>query len=59
MCLVLVELAPDVEHAEHHGVHEEGDPHEQADDDAAEPVEEEHEAVVGGAALEDASLKPK
>ena len=43
---VLVELAPDVERGQHHGVHQEGDPHEERDDHAADPVERQHEEVV-------------
>ena len=43
---VLVELAPDVECGQHHGVHQEGDPHEERDDHAADPVERQHEEVV-------------
>ena len=45
--LVLVELAPDVEDAEHHRVHQELDVHEEGDRHGAEPVEKEHEEVVG------------
>lgn len=56
--LVFVELTPHVEHAEDHGIHEEGDVHGQGDDHAADPVEEEHEGVVGGTALEHPSLQP-
>ena len=50
---VLVELAPDVECGEHHGVHQEGDAHEQRHDDAADPVERQHEEVVGGPTVKD------
>ena len=50
---VLVELAPDVERGEHHGVHEEGDAHEERHDDAADPVERQHEEVVGGPTVKD------
>lgn len=54
---VLVELAPDVEDAEHHGVHQEGDGHEQGHDDGARPVEHQHEEVVGGPPVKDTRLQ--
>ena len=54
---VLVELTPDVEDAKNHGIHEEGDVHHESDDDAADPVEEKHEAVVGRAAFKDSGLQ--
>ena len=53
---VLVELAPDVERGEHHGVHEEGDPHEERDHDAAHPVERQHEEVVSRPTVKNSDL---
>ena len=50
---VLVELAPDVERGQHHGVHQERDPHEERDDHAADPVERQHEEVVRRPTVED------
>ena len=54
---VLVELAPDVEGGEHHGVHEEGDPHEERDHDAAHPVERQHEEVVSRPTVKNSDLE--
>ena len=51
---VLVQLAPHVKDAHDHGVHDEGDGHEECHDHRQEPVEEEHEEVVCGAPIKDA-----
>ena len=45
--LILVELAPDIQDAENHGVHQDLDVHEECDRHRADPVEEQHEHVVG------------
>ena len=44
---VLVELAPNIEDAQDHRVHQELDVHEQGDGHRADPVEDQHEDVVG------------
>ena len=51
---VLVQLTPDVEDAHDHGIHDEGNGHEECHDHRQEPVEEEHEEVVSGAPIKDA-----
>ena len=54
---VLIQLAPDVQDAQDHGVHQELDVHEEGDGDGADPVEDEHEDVIGRTSLKDAGLK--
>lgn len=56
---VLVKLAPDVQDAQYHRVHEERNRHRQGHDGAAHPVEEEHEEVVGWSSVEDSRLQPQ
>ena len=51
---VLVQLTPDVEDAHDHGIHDEGNGHEECHDHRQEPVEEKHEEVVCGAPIKDA-----
>ena len=53
---VLVQLAPHIEDAHDHGVHDVGDGHEECDNDGQHPVEEEHEKVVCRATIKDTSL---
>lgn len=54
---VLVQLAPHIEDAHDHRVHDEGDGHEECDDDSQHPVEEEHEEVVCRATIKDTRLQ--
>ena len=54
---VLVQLTPDVKDAHDHGIHDEGDGHEECHDHRQEPVEEEHEEVVCRAAIKDTGLQ--
>ena len=54
---VLVQLAPHVQDAQDHGVHQELDVHEQGDGNGADPVEEQHEDVVCRTSVKDASLE--
>ena len=54
---VLVELAPDVHHGHHHRVHQHRDGHEERHDGGQQPVEYQHEEVVGWTAVKDSRLE--
>ena len=56
---ILVQLAPHIEDAHDHGVHDEGDGHEECNDDGQHPVEEQHEEVVCRATIKDTRLQPQ
>ena len=42
-----------------HGVHDEGNGHEESHNDGQHPVEEQHEEVVGRTAIKDSCLQPQ
>ena len=48
---VFVELTPDVHHRQNHGIHKDFKVEDKADNDAAQPIEEPHEGVVGGSTV--------
>jgi len=56
---VLVQLAPHIEYAHDHGVHDEGYGHEECNDDGQHPVEDEHEEVVCRASIKYTSFQPQ
>ena len=56
---VLVELAPHIEDAHDHGVHQDLDVHEESHDGGQHPVEEQHEEIVRRPAIKDSRLQPQ
>lgn len=53
---ILIQLTPDIQHTEHHRIHEQREIADESDDDAAYPVEQQEKTVIRRLAIVLASL---